>query len=163
MTDRQRVEAIFFLLLFKSVVESSRVDEAASEGNKKCVSYLDEGLWDVVKRAGADQKQRTLYRRAERLHNAVMRPHREGGIRLDKAAAVGFYLLQAVLREGYLELEEGGKTAVAIQAVVDEVGYVFSEEKLDASARKQARQMLSHLQDEGYYEGVSMEVEQCLS
>lgn len=154
MTDRQCVEAMFFLILFKSIVTSSEVE---TEGNAKCVAYLDAALWDVLRRHD-ERKRQALYRRAERVHNAAMDPDRKGGLRLDKAGMIGVYLLQSVLRCGYLELEEGSQVAVAIGAIMEEIASSFEEQRLDASARKAAAKMLAALQADGYFLGVEFEV-----
>lgn len=45
MNDRQAIEALFFPLLFKSVVKSSSVE---TDGNAKCVEYLDAGMREVL-------------------------------------------------------------------------------------------------------------------
>ena len=70
---------------------------------------------------------------------------------------IGYYMLQSVLACGYLELEEGSKIAVAINSILEEID--FSEQKIDASARKQAAKMLTHLQADGFFGGVVFERE----
>jgi hypothetical protein len=155
MTDRQRVEALFFPLLFKSIIKSS---SETTDGNAKAVEYLDEGMQEVL-RIADDRKRAAIWRRVLRVHDAVLDPDRKGGIKLEKAGLIGFYLLQAVLSAGYLELEEGSRVAVAIGAVIEALGAAFLESRLDASAKKQARKMLEQLRGQGYFDGVTFEME----
>jgi hypothetical protein len=155
VNDRQRVEALFFPLLFKSVVTSSG---EATEGNAQCVAYLDEAMREVMRDLD-DRRKASIWRRVVRVHDAVMEPGRKGGLGVEKAGMIGFYLLNAVLASGYLELEEGSRVAVAVNAVVEALGDAFSQQALDASARKQAAKMLRQLQDGGFFEGVEMQRE----
>ncbi|MCX7898506.1 MAG: hypothetical protein N2444_00185 [Methylocystis sp.] len=151
MTDRQRVEALFFPVIFRSIIKSSEVQ---TDGNAKCLAYIEEGIREVLDRVD-DRKKAALWRRVIRAHDAALDPEREGGVTIEKAGMIGFYMLSAILEDGYLELEAGSKMAVAIEAILEALAPGFSEARLDASARKQAAKTLRLLQREGYFEGVT--------
>lgn len=153
MNDRQRVEALFFPLVFKSILESGATRD---ENFDACRGYLDAAIAEIIGRLD-DRRRAQIMRRTVRLHDAAMGVDRDGGVRVDKAALVAFYALRRVLECGYLELEDGSGLAGAITSIVDAFDDAFSETRLDASARKQAAKMLGHLQREGYFAGVTFE------
>lgn len=152
MNDRQRVEALFFPLVFKSVLESGAERD---EGFEACRRNLDAAIIEIIGKLD-DRRKVQIMRRTVRVLDAAMQVNREGGLRLDKGALQAFYVLRAVLDSGYLELEAGSGLAVAIMAIVDAFEDAFAEARLDASARKQAAKMLAFLQREGFFVGVEM-------
>jgi hypothetical protein len=155
MTDRQRVEALFFILVFKSILESAGQRDA---GYDTCIRALDAAAATILRRE--DQKRRAaLMRRVMRLHDAATDPNRKDGVSVLKIGMTIYYVLQAVLGSGYLELEEGSDLARAISAIIENFDDAFGEKKLDASAQKQARKMLETLQREGYFHGVEFQRE----
>jgi hypothetical protein len=155
MNDRQRVEALFFPMLFKSILESGGKRD---EGFQQCVTAIDAASAEILR--PLDLKRRaSIMRRTYRTHDGAMQPDREGGVTVEKTTLVGYHLLQAVLASGFLELEEGAPLAAAISAIVNAFADSFNEHRLDASARKQAAKMLRQLQDGGFFEGVEMQRE----
>lgn len=153
MNDRQRVELMLFPLLFKSVLETAAKRDA---GYEACRQALDTAMIEATNGL-LDCKRAAIGRRAVRVHDAITEPDRKGGVRADKIALCGFYLVNTILDSGYLELEEGSPLAVAINAIVEAFGEAFAETALDASAQKHARKMLARLRSYGYFEGVEFE------
>lgn len=157
MNDRQRVEALIFTTIFLNVLDCG-VDDPNSDEARKCRAYLVEAREEVLR--GMDERRRAaILRRTTRLHDAVMDPHRKEGMRVDKAGMIAYYALQAVLESGYLELCEGTKLAVALNAIVEGLADGFAEDRLDSSAQKQAMKMLRHMQMDGYFDGVEFRKE----
>jgi hypothetical protein len=155
MTDRQRIEQLFFPLVFKSILESAGQRDA---GYDACIRALDAAAATILRRE--DQKRRAaLMRRVMRLHDTATEPDRKGGVSILKIGMTIYYVLQAVLRSGYLELEEGSDLARAISAIIENFDDAFGEKKLDASAQKQARRMMEVLNREGYFHGVEFQRE----
>lgn len=155
MNDRQRVERMFFPTMFLNVLESGVNEDKRDDEFHRCVRYLVAANEDTLK--GLDDKRKDqLRRRVVRLHDNLTESARKAGARVDKTAMVTLYVLQAVLEDGFLVLDEGSPLSAAIIAIQTAIADAFGEPKLDASARKQARQMLSHLQDEGYFDGVEI-------
>lgn len=152
MNDRQRIEALFFPLLFKSLLESAAKRD---DGFYACKSALDAAMIDILKRED-DRRKAQLMRRAIRAVDGFAKPERKGGVRADKIALQAYHLLQAVLVNGYLELDDGSMLAIAITAVLDAFADAFNEAKLDASARKHAAKALAELQSAGLFAGVEM-------
>jgi hypothetical protein len=156
MNDRQRVEALFFPLVMKSILESAGQRDA---GYDACIRALDAAAATILRRE--DQKRRaSLMRRVMRLHDTATDPNRKDGVSVLKIGMTIYYVLQAVLGSGYLELEEGSDLARAISAIIENFDDAFGEKKLDASAHKQARKMLATLHREGYFQGVSFQMEE---
>jgi hypothetical protein len=154
VNDRQRVESLFFPMLFKSILESGG---RRDEGFEQCRRAIDAASAEILRTL--DHKHRaSIMRRTYRAHDGAMQPERQGGLSVEKAGMIGFYLLNAILGSGYLELAEDSKVAIAINAVIEALTG-FSESPLDASARKQAAKALQQLQRDGYFAGVTMERE----
>lgn len=152
LTDARATEALFFPMVFKSILEAGGKRD---EGYEACLRAIDAAAAEILRHH--DMKRRgALFRRVTRLCDQVFEPGRKGGVRVDKVALEAYYLLQATLETGYLELEEGSALAVAIGAILDAFAEAFAEERLNASARKHASKALEGLQREGYFSGVRM-------
>jgi hypothetical protein len=85
----------------------------------------------------------------DRAHGQVMAEYDQQ--RADKVSAAIFYFLKDLTDSGYLELWEGSPVAEAAAIYTPMVEHVFGEERLDASAQKQAKRILTRLQERGYY------------
>jgi hypothetical protein len=68
-----------------------------------------------------------------------------------KVAAAVFYFVKEITDSEYLALYEGSPVAEAAAIFIPTIEHVFGESKLDASAQKAARRMLSKLQERGYF------------
>lgn len=86
----------------------------------------------------------------DRLHGQVMAEYDQ--TRADKVAAAIYYFLKDLTDSGYLELWEGSAMAEAAGIFLPMIEHVFEEEKLDASAQKQAARIMKRLQEKGYYQ-----------
>lgn len=152
MNDRQRVEAIFFPIFFQQVLRCG-VNDKGSDDYRSCFLQLQQAI-DIVLRGCDEKRYANLMRRAIRAHNEVTEVYRKSNIRVEKMGLIALYALQMVLDADYLVLEEGSDLAEAINAIMRGLADAFKEEKLDASAQKQAGRMLTHLQELGYFDGV---------
>jgi len=85
----------------------------------------------------------------DKTHNKVMARYDRG--RADKLATAIYYFLKDLTDSGYLELWEGSPMAEAAALYLPMIEHVFETEKLDVSAQKQARGMMKHFQELGYY------------
>ena len=155
MNDRQRVEAMLFPVFLQQVLRCG-VNDQGSDDFRSCMLHLQQAITAALE--GCDQKKRDhLMRRVCRVHNDVTARYRADHIRVDKMGLMTLYCLQAVLDADYLLLEEGSNLSEAINAIVRGLEDAFAEERLDASAQKQAAKMLGHLQELGYFYGVRRE------
>jgi hypothetical protein len=68
-----------------------------------------------------------------------------------KVACIAWYGLEFLLRAEVLELTEEHTLARAMAIMTPMFDYMFAEEKVEASARKQAVRMLDWLATRGYY------------
>lgn len=91
-----------------------------------------------------------LGKEIDRLHNNVMAEYDQ--TRADKVATAVYYILKELTDSGYLELWEGSSMAEAAAIYLPMIEHVFSEERLDESAQKQARKIMQRLQSKGYYQ-----------
>lgn len=142
-----------FPVFFQQVLKCG-VNDKTTDDYRSCMLQLQQAI-DVVLRGHEPRKKDYLMRRACRVHNVVTASYRDERIRVEKMGMMALYCLQRVLEADYLVLEEGSNLAAAIEAVVRGLEDSFVEEKLDASARKQALKLLQTMQDEGYFVGVN--------
>lgn len=155
MNDRQRTEAIFFPIFFQQVLRCG-VNDQTTEEFRACFLQLQQAI-DMVLQGCDERRYANLMRRAIRLHNQVTAGYRKERVRVEKMGLIALYSLQMVLDADYLVLEEGSDLSEAINAIMRGLTDAFSEEKLDASAQKQAAKLLSHLQELGYFYGIKRE------
>lgn len=90
-----------------------------------------------------------LSRQIDRVHAQVMTEYDQQ--RADKVATTIYYFLKELTDSGYLELWEGSPVAEAAALYLPMIEHVFEQERLDASAQKQARRIITKLQERGYY------------
>lgn len=93
--------------------------------------------------------QIVVAKQIDRVHDAVTKEF--DGQKADKVAAAIYYFLKEITDSGYLELWEGSAVAEAAASFLTMIEHVFDNEKLDQSAQKQARRLLSKLNQRGYY------------
>jgi hypothetical protein len=72
-----------------------------------------------------------------------------------KVALTFYHFTKALLEEGVLELWEGSAMGEAMDLLFPCFEHGFSEAALDASAQKQARRVLGHLQRGGFYQSAA--------
>ena len=155
MNDRQRVEAIIFPIFFQQILRCG-VNDKGSEEYRACFLQLQQAIDAALE--GCDERRKgNLKRRAIRAHNEITEQYRREHIRVEKMGLMALYALQAVLDADYLVLEEGSDLSEAINAIVRGLSDAFAEEKLDASAQKQASKLLGHLRQLGYFCGARRE------
>lgn len=154
MNDRQRTEAVFFPLWMMNIMHTG-ASNREEEDFRVVWGYLDNACAEVLR--GCDAKKMAyIMRRATRLHDNVMADFIKGGARSDKVGLIMAYILRAVVESEYLVVYEGSDLAIAVDAIFAGLEHAKGEERLDASARKQAVKTLRALQNEGYFEGVTI-------
>lgn len=148
LTDRQRVEITLpARMLFTLHVCNCYADpdEAVVEKlGKLLVKACTEALDDLPEKAGSK-----IARRIERIHEAVTKDMDD-----QAAAKVGltiYYFVKDLIDREVLVLWDGSAFGEAINTMIPMFDYAFDVERMDKSARKQARRLLELLQREGYY------------
>lgn len=154
LTDRKRTEAIFFPLTMMNIVESGARDK--SEEDFKVIRQYFIDACDEVMRGCDERKMVYIMRRAVKLHGRVMKDFIKGDTRTDKVGIVVMMILQAALESDYLVLDEGSKMSIAADAIIAGLQDAMEQDRLLASAKKQAVKTLRALQSEGYFEGASL-------
>lgn len=153
MNDRQRTEALLFPVWLLNILHCG-VNDKSTDDYKRCTEILGAATEEALK--GCDERKRAaLLRRVARVHNAITEDYRRNDVHVDKIGLIALYTLQAILEADYLVLEEGSPLSTAINAIIEALADAFTEQRLDASARKHAGKLLCQLQDEGYFWGVA--------
>jgi hypothetical protein len=153
LSDRHRVELLLLPMIAQSVVKAG----ATHPGDPtviQAVNHFAAAIQEVV--AGVDDKKRySLLRRASRLHNAAAQPHVEAKVRVDKVGLMLFYLLNWSVECGYLVLHDGTPMAKGLDLLLPALEHAANISKLDASAQKAAVKLLTTLQADGFFQGVT--------
>lgn len=156
-TDLRRTELLLFPVWLLNIIRCG-VNDKDTDDYRRCQEILVTSINEALK--GCDERKAgALLRRAARVHNKITEQYRRNDVHVDKIGLICLYALQAVLESDHLVLEEGSPLSAAINAIVDALADAFAEPKLDASARKQAVKLITMLQREGYFDGVSVLME----
>jgi hypothetical protein len=149
---KERVEcALPARMMFALMVQDIFVivDPVKGTADKdRCMQLLKAACFEPLD--GLPNKMRViLAKQIDRIH-AHATDHLDQQ-RADKVAAAIFYFLKEITDTGYLELWEGSPVAEATALFIPMFEHVFENEKLDQSAQKNARKILTKLQERGYY------------
>lgn len=158
MNDRQRVEAALFPSWFINILSCGVSPDERDDDYYRCQRILATAVSEAL-RGCDEQKSNQILRRVSRVHNAVTDDYRRNDVSVIKIGLIALYALEAVLSADYLELTEGSPLALAIDAIIEALSASFAEPRLDASARKHAGKVLSHLKSLGYFESVTLQRE----
>lgn len=154
MNDRQRVEALLIPQMLSAMVMAG-VNDTEHENCKEVQRLLADCSNEVLR--GLEPKKRaSIERRMVRAHIEAVAPFLTEGARMDKLGLCQLYMLQTILEDGYLVLHEGSSLSRALDLIIPALDMAFEIKKLDDSAKKGARKMLSRLQNAGYFPGVSV-------
>jgi hypothetical protein len=140
---------MMFAVSCMDVFEFEEGEEAQGKENlEKMRAYLKDACLEPLNGLPIKIK-RTLAKSIDKTHSDVMSEYNEQ--RADKVATAIYYFLKELTDTGYLELWEGSLVAEAAALYMPMIEHVFDEEKLDASAKKQAFRILDKFQKKGLY------------
>lgn len=154
MNDRQRVEIMLPAQIMLGVLLAGASDQDCEEfrmAKEAFIEASDEAVRDLM-----PQKRNAIIRRMFRVNLEVTAPYQKEDARVDKMGLVAFYWLKALIEQDYLILYEGSAMQRGMDIMMEALEHAANIEKLDASAQKNARKFLAHLQRLGYYQGVTM-------
>lgn len=100
-----------------------------------------------------------VLRRSKRAYDDVVVRFLRGEPTVGKVGLTIFYALQAIVEADYLVLHDRSAMAEAIDLVLPHLERAAASEALDRSAQKQARQLLRHLGELGYFRQIAAELE----
>jgi hypothetical protein len=151
VTTRPIVERLIpielvYAVVYHGVADRSHPDHAAVLDELMRAQMVElEGL-PVPKRDSA-------IRHAAKAADAILKPFVEGGEKCSKVGLALFYVIRELIDTGAYDLRDG-PFSEAMDAVLNPEGTVTEManiELLDRSAQKQARKVLAHLRELGYY------------
>lgn len=154
LTDRQRVEImlpaqVLLGVLIAGVDDPNHPDAIATRD--ALIRASNEVVADLPER-----HVNKIIARMFRVHNLVTEPYRQEGARVDKMGLIAFYWLKALTDCEYLVLHEGSNMQKALDRMLPALEQAANIAKLDASAQKQSKKFLQHLQSLGYYSSVTL-------
>jgi hypothetical protein len=112
--------------------------------------FIDAGV-EAVKDLPANEAAKIL-RRAKRLHEEVLDVF--DGQRFDKIGLVVFFALKAITDCDYVQIGEESAMRKGVELLLDALEPALEVEPIVASARKQARKLLTKFNELGYFRGV---------
>lgn len=152
MNDRQRVEIMLPAQIMLGVLLAGASDQECDDfkiAKEAFIEASDEAVRDLM-----PEKRASIIRRMFRVNLEVSAPYQKENARVDKMGLIAFYWLRALVDQDYLILHEGSAMQRGMDIMMPALEHAANIEKLDASAQKNARKFLAHLQRLGYYPGV---------
>lgn len=101
-----------------------------------------------------EKKKQAILRRSWRIHDEIIKPYQDAQTAVAKFGLIVFYVLDKLREQRLFTLVDGSPLDVALSAILDEDGTLVqfaNIKKIDDSAQKAARKMLSQLQANGLY------------
>lgn len=154
LNDRQRVEinlpTHMMLAAFIAGVEDQTTDEFKAV-KVDLIQAAEDCLSDV-----SEKKALNLLRRTTRLLDELTKGHIAEGVEVAKVALITFHFMRFIIEDDYLRYSEDSAFARSIEKFMEALEHKAQEPKVNASAIKQARKMLKHCQEQGYYGAVQL-------
>lgn len=154
LNDRQRVEiglpSQMMLAAFLAGVEDQTTpDFLATKAD--LIEAGNEPFSDLP-----TKKAVSLTRRTNKLLHDLTKDHIEEGAEVAKIALITFHFMRFIIEDNYLQYEEGSAFDRSINTFMEALEHKAQEPKVNASAIKQAKRVLRHCQQAGYYQSVSI-------
>ena len=153
LNDRQRVELHLIPMLLLGVVIAG-VNDPDHPDAKACQRLLLNAAEAPVQDMREPFRSK-LIRRGHRAHEEVTLPYRKEGHRVDKIGLMLYWMLKTITDCDYVVIGEDSSLQKALDIVWPALEHSAQVDPLMASARKQSRRLLDHLQRLGYYAGVA--------
>jgi hypothetical protein len=153
-SDRQIIQDLLPVRLF-AVVIAEGIDKPDGDDAQQLLAWLRQAQEEVIA-ALPPRKADALLRRVRRAVDVAKEPFVEANAAVAKFGLCVFYLLDCLRSGGAFGVVDGSAFDLATSAILSPDGTVTelaNIEKVDASAKKQARKMLADLQAEGYFRG----------
>ena len=153
-SDRQIIEELLPVRLFAVVIAEGMENPDGNDAHT-LLTWLRQAQEEVLARAEPG-KAKALVRRSNRAIAVAKKPFVEANAAVAKFGLCVFYLLDCLRSGGAFGVVDGSAFDLASSAILAPDGTVTelaNIEKVDASAKKQARKMLADLQAEGYFRG----------
>lgn len=148
MNERQRVETAVPARLVFGLAVCNCFSDPDADVVKQLKELLLRACVEPVEGLGPKEGGKVA-RRIERVCEAAAKEF--DGQPAVKIAMALFYFLEDLLSREVLTLWEGSAFGEAMTLLMPMFEHGFESEKIDASARKQARKLLERLQREGYF------------
>ena len=157
-SDRHITESLIPVRLFWSILWHG-LDDRQSEDGKALLALIGQAERDAV--SGLDSKRsEKLIRRSLRINACLVKPFQEAQAHVAKFGLVAYYTLRRLVEAGAVHIADGSALDQVSEALLSDEGTLVefaNIDRVDASAKKQARRMLAALQEEGLFKGVAWE------
>jgi hypothetical protein len=152
LSDRQRIELHLPPMFLLGVVIAGVTDERhpdAVECRELLIAAAEAPFADL-----REPLRSKLIRRGHRTHEEVAGPYRKENSRVDKVGLIFYWLLKAITDCDYIVIGQDSALQKALDLVFPALEHAAVIDPLMASAQKQGRKVLEHLQRLGYYADV---------
>ena len=153
LNDRQRVELHLIPMLLLGMVIAGLNDPDHPDA-KECQRLLLDAAEAPFAGLGEPLRSK-LIRRGHRAHEEVTEPYRQKDSRVDKVGLILYWLLKSITDCEYVVIGEDSSLQKALDIVWPALEHSAKVDPLMASAKKQGKKLLVHLQRLGYYAGVA--------
>ena len=153
VSDRQHVEMLLLPMIAQNVVKVGVENPNQGEARIAIEHFADAMEESLV--ALSDKKKYSLIRRTMKLHEVILKPYKEAEARVDKMGLVLYNILNWSINCDYLVLHDGTAMSNGLALLLPALEEAANIAKLDESAKKAASKLLTTLQSEGYFHGVT--------
>jgi hypothetical protein len=159
LTDRQSIEVLLLPHMLTVAVEQGLDDLQDTPEYQHLMRQLIDAQTSTLNLFMAT-KRAALLRRMLRVYTKATEDYTKEGMSVDKFALATFWLIKAVTDCERLILHKGPlhDALETIMAILEPRAQI---DKLNKSAQKAAAKMLSKLQCEGFYHGVTINTGEC--
>ena len=151
--ERRVVESIILPLSFIPIV-SGGVAEEYAEHRDATVLLLKGAMDEVLPTMDHKTYQRVFKRAREAVFEGFLKQSEQTKQLVVKAGLALYYFLDNMLEQGAYAIQEGSQFEKALNEILPAMQDWLLEVKLDQSAFKEGKRMLTRLQSLGYYQDV---------
>lgn len=151
--ERRVVEAVILPLSFVPVISGGIHDDCA-EDRDATVKLLKEAMDECLPEMDHKTYQRVFRRAREAVYEGFLKRSENAETLAVKAGLALYYFLDNMLQQNAYEIAEGSKFDQALAMILPAMQEWIVVVKLDQSAFKEGKRMLSRLQELGYYKDV---------
>lgn len=155
LSDRHRVEICLpTQMMLACAIAGISEENQQQEDFKSFKADLVKASWEAVEDLAVN-KTRSVLNRVMKLNQAMADEFlKDDKDNIPKLALIQFHCIRFIIEDEYLQYEEDSPFGRGVVTFMNAIDHHAAEEKLNASAIKQARKMLKRLQQMGYYPGV---------
>lgn len=151
--ERRVVEAVILPLSFIPVIAGGVGNHETVERDK-VIALLKAGMDECLPTMDHKTYQRVFKRAREAVYEGFLKRAENAETLAVKAGLALYYFIDNMMRQGAYDIAEGSKFEQAMDEILPALEDVLHLHKLDQSAYKEGRRMLTRLHELGYYTDV---------